>query len=187
MSQQVADYAAVAPMPYGSSPPFDRQDRWTYQRFFAAGADEIAAGRRAVHDVPRDARRFAASGTENYIAHHPPLFAWMLAPIARVTSRMSLGAQLDVLRLSAYTLSWLALVTGVCVAVQFAPEPSRVAVWAAAAWPFFMPSWYPLMGRLGNDSLAAVIIAALWAWIVTRGTDTLVSASSSAACWARAR
>ena len=176
MSQTVVDYAAVAPMPYESSPPFDRQDRWTYQRFFAASAAEIAAGRRAVHNRPRDARQFIASSSENYIAQHPPLFAWMLAPVARMTSGMSLGGQLIVLRICAYTLAWLALVTGVRVAAQFTPEPSRIAVWAAAAWPIFMPSWYPSMARIGNDSLAALIVAALWAWIVTRGTDTVASA-----------
>ena len=59
--------------PYESSPPFDRPDRWSYQRFFASGDQQVAAGRRAVHEPPARPRHFAEGISENYIAQHPPV------------------------------------------------------------------------------------------------------------------
>ena len=176
-SSTVEDYRLVAPVAFASNVPFDENGGLTYVRFFAAGVDRSAAVA-AVHLPPASPRQFVPSNTSNYIAQHPPLFPAAMAPLYVWTRTLTLGAQLFVLRASAYFLAWLALVVGVVVAWRHLPEmPHRdVAIVVAAVWPLALPSWFPSMARLGNDSLVALIVALLWWWMVAWGMRTYRSA-----------
>ena len=176
LSSTVEEYRLVAPVAFASGAPFDDNNGLTYLRFFASG--DRSAAMAAVHAPPASPRRFTPSDTGNYIAQHPPLFSAAMAPLYAGTRTLSLGAQLFALRASAYVLAWLALVIGVVVAWRHLPEmPHRdVAIVVAAMWPVALPSWFPSMARLGNDSLVALIVALLWWWMIARGVRTYRSA-----------
>lgn len=173
LSTVIDEYRAAAPLPYSSVAPFDRSGAGTYAGLFQAGSAVVARADQTVHGHPTRPRRFEAGLNENPVAQHPPLFHALLAPLYGMTSRLSLGHQLLILRLTAYVMAWLALVIGVVVAARYLPattNPDTVAV-VAALWPFLIPSWFPAMARLGNDTLAALLVALLWLWIAARGTS----------------
>jgi hypothetical protein len=92
--------------------------------------------------------------------------------VYRATRHWSLGAQLLVLRGTSYLFAWTALLLGVLTCRWALRAPEEVAgadraVWGwtmggLAAWPALLPGWFPEMARLGNDSLCALLVAAVW-------------------------
>jgi hypothetical protein len=177
LSGVIDAYRAVAPLPYASVAPFDRNGARTYTAFFAEAPGDLARGGAAAKGQPLVPRRFEPGIDQNPAAQHPPLFYALLSPLYGVTTRLPLAQQLLLLRLAAYAMAWLALVIGVIVAARYLPTANgSLAAVAAAMWPLMVPSWFPSMARLGNDALAALLLALLWLWIAARGTGRPASA-----------
>lgn len=154
MSTDIDRYLRVAPSPELM------QGAWTYQTFFAAPAEVIAAGQRAVH-APREAHGFAPGQIGNWQAQHPPLYYALLAPAYLASKSWSLGAQLFLLRALSYLIAWSGLCITVLAALRIlsSRRAATLLALAAALWPVFLPGWLPEMARLGNDSLIALLAA----------------------------
>jgi hypothetical protein len=176
MAADVDAYARIAPMPYANAPPFARDGALTYQTFFAGRADRVARAGAFIHGRPDAPRRYAAGRELNWLSMHPPLYYLVLTPVYRATRQLGWAAHLLSLRLASYLLAWSALVVGVwacATAPGSAGEGGRAASrWAMlgiALWPVLVPSWFPEMARLGNDSLSTLVLAL--AWLVTIRAD----------------
>jgi hypothetical protein len=173
ISEDAQDYRQSAPVRYGNAPGRDRKGPHTYRSFFEASPDVVAQGRSVVHGRPLEARHYTASAKLNWEAQHPPLYYAVLSPVYVLTRGLSWGAQLFALRAVSYLLAWLALVVGVYVCATVIPTLRGGALhrdWlmlGVAAWPLVFPGWFPEMARLGNDSLCALIVAAVW-WSTAR-------------------
>jgi hypothetical protein len=169
MGADVEAYARIAPMPYANTPPFARDGAATYESFFAEPADRLTRVAALVHDRPDTPRQYTPGQETNWLAMHPPLYYLVLTPVYRATRHLGWGAHLLSLRLASYLLAWSALVVGVWACALPAGDGFRgTPEWAMlgiALWPVLVPSWFPEMGRLGNDSLSSLILAL--AWLVT--------------------
>jgi 4-amino-4-deoxy-L-arabinose transferase-like glycosyltransferase len=135
--------------------------KWTYQAFFAAPPDIVAAAQTAIHARPAEPRHYAPGEIDNWQAQHPPLYYLVLAPAYLVSNGWSLGGQLFLLRAHSYLIAW----AGLCIVTIGAPrlfsDPRTAAFLSlgAATWSTIFPGWFPEMGRLGNDSLITVFAA----------------------------
>jgi hypothetical protein len=177
MSADVEAYARVAPIPYGSVPPFSRNGGVTYQAFFTGPADVVSRAAAFVHGRPEAPRRYAAGSGLNWEANHPPLYYLALTPVYLATRQLSWATHLLSLRLTSYLLAWVALAVGVWACARRAgsaprsgPAASQWAMLGIALWPVLVPSWFPEMARLGNDSLSTLLVAG--AWLVTVRAST---------------
>lgn len=153
MAREVEDYRARGPMPYVPTPPFEANGGLTYRSFFAGQPEAVA-------DPPSPP--FAAASEANWQAQHPPLYYLLMAPLARATAGAPLRQRLLVLRSASYLLAF----AGLCLAALAGRRLLPGGAMAAALWPLVVPSWFPEMARLGNDSLAALLIAAAWAGLL---------------------
>jgi len=173
LSEDVWSYGQSAPVRYRNEPGGDQPGRYSYRSFFEASPGVVAQGRSAVHGRPFAARHYTASPRVNWEAQHPPLYYAVLSPVYALTRGLSWGAQLFVLRAVTYLFAWLALVVGVYACATAIPTLRGGALhhdWlmlGVASWPLVFPGWFPEMARLGNDSLCALIVAAVW-WSTVR-------------------
>jgi len=158
-SANVEDYFQLAPGPS----PLDL--KWNYLRFFAASPDVVEAGRSAIHS-PRDPSRAWRPGHGfNWEAQHPPFYYWLMAPAYRFSKGWSLAAQLLLLRGLSYLLAWAGLCLALVAMLDKGGDDARVRaclILAPALWPYLFPTWFPEMGRLGNNSLLALLTAGSW-------------------------
>ncbi len=154
MSADIDDYLKVAPTATSMNPS------WTYDGFFAASREVIAAGRAMIHAQLPEPRSWRAGTIVNWEAQHPPLYYALLAPAFRLAAHWSLGGRLLLLRAISYTLSWLGLCMAAFAAMPHIGDrdasltPTRLA---PALWPLLLPMWFPEMARLGNDSLVTLM------------------------------
>ena len=161
LSTDVQAYRATQPTPYGSIPPFEANRGVTYR-----------AHRLNPEPAPKGAaRRFAPSREMNWQSQHPPLYYLLMGPVYGATRDWGWPAHLLALRL----VSWLMALAGLALGALATHRYARVLMpgagggaWPdlagplALAWPFFVPMFFPEMGRLGNDSLCLLIMGALW-------------------------
>lgn len=160
IAQEVADYIQRGPMPYTPGDPADSVV--TYREFFAA-ADEP----RGLAPSPP----FAPSELPNWQGQHPPLYYLLMAPLAAATEGFPLRSRLFWLRAGSFTLAFMAL----CLAVGINGRWLSGGDWATALWPLLLASWFAEFARLGNDSLAALLITLAW-WAILavwRGAGSL--------------
>lgn len=169
ISKDVEDYALAAPVPYSSEPPYERNDGLTYKSYFEGPAETVALGRAIVHDRLVRPRAYTAGTANNWQAQHPPLYYLALSPVYLLTRHLSWGVHLFSLRLASYLLAWTALLVALSacwVAIpSFPANGHSLRYWTMlgiTVWPVALPSWFPGMARLGNDSLSALIMAAVW-------------------------
>lgn len=147
MAREVEAYQTQGPMPYSAS-------GLTYKPFFQGDPTP-----RGMMPSPP----FQASGLANWQGQHPPLYYLLLTPLAKATVNLPLRQRLYWLR----AMSFLLAFGGLCLAViQYARQTGNDG-WHAALWPLLMPSWFPEMARLGNDSLACLLLALAWGAMLT--------------------
>jgi hypothetical protein len=181
MGRDVERYSRVAPLPYSSVPPFEQNGGLTYQAFFAGFDGTMSGPRPFAHQPPREARHYVAGSGDNWEAQHPPLYYLVLAPVYVATRHLSWSLHLGALRLASYLLAWTALVVGAYACATTAPAlfgggraAPQWAMLGIATWPILLPSWFPEMARLGNDSLTALLLAGTWL-VVARALGTGLS------------
>ncbi len=146
-AREVEAYQTQGPMPYSAS-------GITYQAFFQG------------NPMPRGmmpSPPFEASALANWQGQHPPLYYLLLAPLAKATAGQPLRHRLYWLRGMSYLLAF----GGLCLAVFYYARQTGNSDWHAALWPLLMPSWFPEMARLGNDSLACLLLALAWGAMLT--------------------
>jgi hypothetical protein len=182
MSGDVEKYRLFAPIPYSSDPPMERNGGFTYKSFFEAPLDIVARGHDYVHGRLNAPRHYTKGKDGNWQSQHPPLYYLVLSPIYLATRHLSWAGQLFILRLISYLFGWSALMVGVCSCIIGNQRlsstenklPYEWAMLGLVTWPIIMPSWFPEMARLGNDSLCALIMALIWFFVV-RASDTRLS------------
>ncbi|MGE4219578.1 MAG: hypothetical protein AB7G39_09035 [Alphaproteobacteria bacterium] len=146
MTREVEAYQARGPMPYG---PASLASGTTYRAFFQGDP----APRGTAVSPP-----FEASGTANWQGQHPPLYYLLLAPVAKATAGLPLRERLYWLRGASLLFAFAAL----CIAAAANARWIDGGGHLTALWPLLMPSWFPEMARLGNDSLACLLLALAW-------------------------
>lgn len=167
LSTIVTETRAILPFPYIFAEESDSVVGANYRAFFASPLlERWAAAETLIHERPTLPRRFAPGSSGNWQAQHPPLYYLLLAPAMRATAHWSLGAQLFLLRSISYALAAAGLaIAALALARHFAAsgEPTRGRwVWVAfPLWPYLAPEWFATMGRLGNDSLCALLLGLL--------------------------
>ncbi len=146
MAQEVEAYQRQGPMPYMLAAPGTHP---TYRDFFAGPTTP-----RGMAASPR----FAPGMLPNWQSQHPPLYYALLAPITWMTSGLALRDRLFWLRTASFLLAFAAL----CLAVRSNEQALPGSGLATALWPLLMPGWFPEMARLGNDSLACLLLVVAW-------------------------
>lgn len=147
-----------APVPwemrYLPPPAFSEDDFW---KLPAQARAERQAAFRAI-----PAAWAHETGTGNlkaYEALQPPLYYWLMAPVLRLASGLSLAGQVAVLRWASVLLASLALPLVFALALTvFADERAALASAAVVA---LMPGLALDVARIGNDSLSMVLFTFL--------------------------
>jgi len=145
MAEETETYARHGPVPYGQA----RDEAQTYHGFFAGSPEP-----RGLDPSPP----FAPSATPNWQAQHPPLYYLLLAPIAKLTAGLPLRERLYWLRGFSYLLALAALGIAAHESGRWIPGGAT----ATLLWPLLLPGWFPEMARLGNDTLACLLLALAW-------------------------
>jgi 4-amino-4-deoxy-L-arabinose transferase-like glycosyltransferase len=134
----------------------------TQDAFWTLPAEERQRRETAFRDMPAAWRteRGPQSPTA-YEALQPPLYYWLMAPVARLLAGRSLAAQVLAIRwLSALVASLVIPLVYLVARAVFADI--RIALGCAAV-AALMPEWALDVARVGNDCLSAVFFAGvLW-------------------------
>jgi hypothetical protein len=183
ISTDVTAYARLAPLPWATAPPFDGNGGITYRAFFAASAQTLSSAREFVHEPPAQVRHFRPAEFQNWEAQHPPLYYAAMVPVYLATRQLDWASHLFALRMASYLLAWsgwlLGLYTAATALRRVPGEGAWLGRWAlagTAAWPVLLPMWFPEMARIGNDSLCALLMAAIWLVMVRAADDGLTRA-----------
>ncbi len=156
-----ADVAAYpGPMPYRSEAPFDKTGRPTYRSYRRAGSNPLRGG----------PTQYVSTADLNWQAQHPPLYYLLMVPIYRASKAFGWVDNLLALRLASFLLAFIGLAIGVLSTAKARLRAGTTsATWTApimAAWPFFVPQFFPQFARLGNDSLCLLIMGLVWALLL---------------------
>ena len=170
ISKDVEKYYNYAPVPYALSAEFQNNNRLTYQSFFSKPVEFILRSKEFIHSTLDTPRRYLPGRGTNWESQHPPLFYILLSPVYLITSELSWGKQIFILRIVSYTFAWLGLVIAVFTCLQVAknqPSQNKISQWHWAAigaglWPFFLPAWFSDMARIGNDSFCCLLLSLTW-------------------------
>jgi len=170
ISEDVDNYAGFAPVAYSSVPPFENNRGFNYRSFFESSDKIIHDGTVHVHHRPEHPRKYTPGKTANWQAQHPPLYYILLSPVYRLTSHLSWSNQVFILRMCSYLLAWFALIVAissslVMIRLESIKDNRMLQYWiifGTAIIPVLFPSWFPEMGRMGNDSLCALIMSLVW-------------------------
>lgn len=136
VSAEVENYLQIAPSAYA---------KWTYEDFFGAPAEIVEGGRIAARTVRDPSRPWRPGHGYNWMAHHPPLYYLLIAPVYQLSKGWSLADQLFLLRGGSYLLAWLAL----CLATfsSFHDVHGSSTLRPAS---FLAPTLWPLFFRCGS-------------------------------------
>jgi hypothetical protein len=156
----VEDDRRGLPRPYSSVPPFEVNGGITYSEFFNTGSplqrDEAA---KRLWQKPKAAASYSSGHDPNWQGQHPPLYYLVMIPAYRFCKNWSPGMRLLFLRLFSVALACGSLVFWFKTVKLFKSSSSRRFLLLAGLAIVFLPSlWYDL-ARLGNDSLAALLFA----------------------------
>ncbi len=152
------------PRRYSATPPFEKNGGKTYADFFNRMPDseraEIAVW---FWHPPRQLAEYAPQeGTTNWIGQHPPLYYALMTLPYRATRWLSPGGRLLLLRLCSVALACGSFVFWFLSLRLFeSPVARRMILLGGIAVLFFPSCWFDL-GRLGNDSLVALLSSSLF-------------------------
>jgi len=171
ISKDVETYRLFAPIPYSSVPPVEHNGGFTYRAFFESSDEVVKRGGEHIHKPPMKPRKYTEGNGLNWQSQHPPLYYLLLSPIYLSTKHLSWGVQLFILRLTSYLFAWSALYIGCMIYLRRihsnnSKTNEKIYYWITfgfGIWPILLPSWFPEMARMGNDSLCALIMALIWA------------------------
>jgi predicted membrane protein DUF2142 len=156
------------PRPYNSIPPFEKNGGITYSEFFNGG-DPLtrAAAARKLWQEPQTAAWYTPGPGTNWQGQHPPLYYLLMLLPYRLARAWPPGLRLLFLRLFSVALACGSLVFWL-KAVKFSqcPEVRRLLLLTGLVITFFPSLWYDL-ARLGNDSLAALLFAASFYFLLS--------------------
>lgn len=149
------------PRPYAGSPPYENNGGFTYAEFFHPQHEQHAL--RAAHEYWQpleEPRQYHPGRITNWQGQHPPLFYALASVPYRLTAQWSPGAQLLALRLFSVALAAGSLLFWY-LSINALEDPlSRRLLLGAGAAVLLIPSFCFDLARLGNDSLAALCLAA---------------------------
>ena len=140
----------------------------TYRKFFNIGfrVEREKAERRLWQD-PQGVASYVPGRAPNWEGQHPPLYYLVMIVPYRLVRAWSPGMRLLFLRLFSVALACGSLVFWFKSIKLFRCESSRrFLLLAGLAITFFPSLWYDL-GRLGNDSLVALLFAASFYFLVS--------------------
>ena len=152
------------PRRYSATPPFEKNGGKTYADFFNRMPDleraEIAV---RFWNPPRQPAEYAPQeDTTNWIGQHPPLYYALMTLPYRAERWLSPGGRLLLLRLCSVALACGSFVFWFLSLRLFeSPVARRMILLGGIAVLFFPSCWFDL-GRLGNDSLVALLSSSLF-------------------------
>jgi hypothetical protein len=170
ISKDVEKYYAYAPVPYTIWADLQDNDKLSYQSFFSKPVEFLLRSKEFIHSTLDSPRKYLPGRGTNWESQHPPLFYILLSPVYLITSELSWGKQIFILRIVSYTFAWLGLVIAVFTCLDVAKNQSsqnKTSQWhwatiGAGLWPFFFPAWFSGMARIGNDSFCCLLLSLTW-------------------------
>lgn len=160
--QAVSDAVDHLPRPYGTTVPFEANGSRTYGDFFnRTSVDERQAAVHRFWEPPDRPTEYApANGPTNWLGQHPPLFYALMGLPYHCIRSASPGVRLLLLRLCCVLLTCGSLVFWWKSLRLFeSTEARRTMLLGGIAVLWFPSCWFDL-GRLGNDSLVALLASA---------------------------
>jgi hypothetical protein len=154
------EFAAV-PRPYAVVPPYENNGGLTYAAFFDSDQwEKGVAAAQPIWTTPTRPVRYSAGDAPNWQGQHPPLFYLSMTMPYRLCAGCAPGIRLLVLRLSCVGLASGSLVFWwLTVRAATATSARRILLGGGGA-ALLLPSNCYDLGRLGNDSLAALLLSA---------------------------
>jgi len=153
---------AGLPQRYAGFPPFEANGGLTYGRFFRdvpADQRQQVVGR--FWHTPRHAEYAPGSGS-NWLGQHPPLYYALMSVPYWCVRDATPGTRMLVLRFCSLALACGSLVFWWLALERLSSGAARRALLLAGVSVLFLPSCWFDLGRMGNDSLAALITAAVF-------------------------
>ena len=147
------------PRRWAGRPPFDDNGGLTYPEFFSKTDRATAA--KVLWSSPPENSSYAPGDGINWQGQHPPLFYAILAMPYRLTVNWPIGWQLLVLRLVSTGLAAGSLVFWFLLLPKIEASAGRRVLLGAAAAVVLLPSCSFDIARLGNDSLATLLLSAV--------------------------
>ncbi len=158
VARDVAESLRLAPVAWDLRdypPPAVTQDA-----FWALPAGDRARREAAFRDMPADWRRQPGPPSLTaYEALQPPLYYWLMAPVARLLDGRGLAVQVMAIRWLSALLASLAIPLVYLIARAVFGD-MRVALGCAAV-AALMPEWAIDVVRVGNDCLSVVLFSLL--------------------------
>jgi hypothetical protein len=148
------------PQPYNALPPFELNGGITYSEFFKNdGALVHETAVRRLWQKPKEPASYTPGQGINWQGQHPPLYYLTMILPYRLARDWPPGMRLLFLRLVSVALACGSLVFWLkAVKLFHSPSARRFLLLAGLAIVFF-PSLVYDLARLGNDSLAALLFA----------------------------
>jgi hypothetical protein len=156
------------PRPYMAIPPFEVNGGLTYSEFFNNDADverETAVSR--LWQMPREKVSYRPGHDRNWEGQHPPLYYLMMILPYRLASTWPPGERLLFLRLFSVALACGSLVFWLNAIRLFQSPSSRRLLLLAGLAVVFLPSLVYDLARIGNDSLAALLFAGTFYFLLS--------------------
>jgi hypothetical protein len=118
---------------------------------------------------------------ENWQAQHPPLYYILLAPVEKVTERLSFVTQILILRLVSFLIALAGVAFGLLASRQSEkPIKTDAAIIGFMLYPLVLPMFFSEFTRIGNDSLCLFLVGTtaflLSKWLKEENNKRLSSA-----------
>lgn len=157
----------IIPKPYKTFPPYQDNGGFTYYSFFnsASHEDQTAAYQRLWFEKS-SGTGYEAGTALNWEGQHPPLYYIAMLFPYHLSMDWPTGYKIIFLRICSLAMFWIGLWIWILAVRRFSSPETRLFFLSGAAILLFFPSFYFEFARLGSDSLAALLAALCFYFIV---------------------
>jgi hypothetical protein len=153
--------SVLLPRPYGGDVPFEVNGGLTYHTFFSA---ENTAGRIKAFEklwlAKMDCAGYKPGTGINWQGQHPPLYYGLMILPYKASTSWPLGWRILLFRLLSVFLACLGLYFWLKTILLFDSMATRITLIHGGLVVLFFPSMFYDLARLGNDSLASLLLSA---------------------------
>lgn len=157
----VEETSALLPRPYSGGIPFEVNGGLTYHAFFSA--ENVASRIKAFEKLwlaKMDCVSYKPGAGINWQGQHPPLYYGLMTLPYKVSTSWPLGWRILLFRFLSIFLVCLGLYFWLKTILIFDSRVMRVALIHGGLVALFFPSMFYDLARLGNDSLASLLLSA---------------------------
>lgn len=153
-------YAEHAPVRYFDDPEEEGVgEAETYKDFFAGPEKRWLKAAEFVHGTSWSKTAYTSSSFVNWQAQHPPLYYVLAAALIKLSQKATFAGHLVLIRVFSYFFAWVGLALPLYsrITKNTHTDLKNDATIGASILPFVCIAWYPVMARIGNDSLCVLL------------------------------